>query len=233
MIYDITKAFFTNIESYLLIGKDKYNYEDKRTYTFFYPSMKKGFFIFFHDTNKFINAFFIGLIIFLLNNIQLGEKLIFSQVLLTFILLFFIFSVIFSSPSSMSNYGVSKTSIEIVLDELIKLNTNLKELSLIDESIKLIYNKFNSRVIFLRTILALLWTFNSFLITQNIFSLDLLFIIIYIVVLILFISVEFYKIGSEFVFKSISFTFIEYKYLKDSDEKHLIENYIIDDGHFI
>lgn len=230
MIYNKTNTLLSNIESYLLNDVENYNYDMKRNYFSPFKILVKGASIFIHDIKKFSPIFF--MIIYLLYfKIETNEGfVILFQIVLAAMIFLFFFSSIFSVPSTISKYGVEERDIKIVKNEFFKLNPNELELDLISKNISTINEKFNQRVVFMRSILALLWAFNTFILTSDNIKSEYLFES-YAIILMLFILVEFYKKGGEFIFKTIDFSLIDYRYeILDPKSKILNINYKVDEG---
>ena len=162
------------------------------------------------DVGKFtLIIIFGGLII---NVIKYYTEIEYNQIFgfLSLVLFFIaIFSTIFSTPSTLSPYGVKKNDIEIVIQEFNNLNIiEIDKVNSIYKNIIIFEMKFKQRTLFYRTLLVLSWSWNTYLEHSIVW--------IYFVLTCIFFILECYIKGGYFIFKSIEFgkNEIEYNFTK-------------------
>ncbi len=208
MIFDITLNLFSNIEHRLLkdsMGNRFFNYFKRQLWLPF-KMINQGMSILSLDIGKFtLIMIFGGLIV---NVVKYYTETEYSQIFgfISFFLFFIaIFSTIFSTPSTLSPYGVKKDDIKIVVQEFNNLNIiELTQLNFIYKNIIIFETKFKQRTLFYRALLILSWSWNTYL--------DQSIAWIYVAVACVFFVLECYIKGGYFIFKSIEFGKNEIEY---------------------
>ncbi|WP_419765207.1 MAG: hypothetical protein ACNI28_02005 [Arcobacter sp.] len=225
MLFKVSDDFINVVESYLLFGRKRHLRETWRIFLYPIIMILKGFKLFFKELSL-LNTTTILIILFLTNSYYLESietsKEVVYFILISFIIGYFIFNSIFSTPGSLYNFGINSTDINSVMKELIKINPSTKFLNKLRDNITLSYQRYISRFIFLRTIFALLWAFNTYLFTFKRSELDIIFVQdfnlkFYILIIIFFCFLELYKKSGDFVYKCIFYSLNEYEIRIDKE----------------
>lgn len=208
MIFDIALNLLSNIEHKLLkdsMSNRFFNYFKRQLWLPF-KMINQGMSILSLDVGKFTLIIILGGVI--INVIEYYTEAQYSQIFgfFSFFIFFIaIFSTIFSTPSTLSPYGVKNNDVEIVVQEFYNLNINeLTQLNSIYKNIIIFETKFKQRTLFYRTLLVLSWSWNTYL--------DHSIVWIYFVIAFIFFILECYIKGGYFIFKSIEFGKNEIEY---------------------
>ncbi|RXJ90636.1 hypothetical protein CRV01_05665 [Arcobacter sp. CECT 8983] len=229
MLFKVSDDFINIVESYLLFGRKRHLRETWRILLYPLIMILKGVKLFYKELSllnitttiimvSFINSYFLEFIETSSNSTK--EEIYF--IIISFFIGYFTFNSIFSTPGSLYNFGINSTDINSVMKELIKINPSTKFLNKLRDNIKLSYQRYISRFIFLRTIFALLWAFNTYLFTYKKGELDNIFVQdfnfkFYILIIILFCLLELYKKSGDFVYKCIFYSLNEYEIRIDKE----------------
>lgn len=219
-IFEKSTKLLANVEHYLLYAKK---------FTFFSFAIReivlpfflivKGLEIAFRDFMKFYLLFIVigGIGMVILDNF-IGLNTPIAKIIFNIILFGMIFATIFSMPSSITSYGVKINHIQKIQNEFSELQIRNEDLQYIKINIENFQNKFKQRVNFFRTLLALSWAYNTFWISKDIDQIISNKVEVFAInnemfnfsiLIVLFMMLEFYKKGGEFIFKSIEFSLNE------------------------